>query len=142
MPKLKKEEIYDKNKLMAFILKNKEYPSGIKFYNKDDDFIQVGTWNYKKGKRIEPHLHRIFNRVAKRTQETVFLKSGKIKSNIYNEKGKLLASVVLNTGDIIIYLAGGHDFEILEDNTQVLEVKNGPYPGKEKDKKYFNVKNN
>ena len=137
---LKKQEIYDGDNLLAFVLKNGEYPEGLKFYNRDEDFIQVGTWNYNKGQKVKAHIHCFLNRLSKRTQEMVYLKSGKMKSNIYDEKGDLLTSIILNAGDIIVYLAGGHDFEILENNTQIFEVKNGPYLGTEKDKKIINEK--
>jgi hypothetical protein len=33
----------------------------------------------------------------------------------------------------VIFLDGGHGFEVLED-TKLIEVKQGPYPGKDKDK--------
>jgi hypothetical protein len=40
----------------------------------------------------------------------------------------------LERGDTIILLNGGHGYEILSDNTKVLEVKNGPYVGADKDR--------
>jgi hypothetical protein len=35
----------------------------------------------------------------------------------------------------MVLLAGGHGYEILEDNTKILEVKNGPYLGASEDRK-------
>jgi len=37
--------------------------------------------------------------------------------------------------ETLILLKGGHGYEILEDGTRVLEVKNGPYPGAEVDRR-------
>ncbi len=134
MKEQKIEKVYDGNNLLAIVLRNGDYTEGVNFINDENDYIQVGTWNYDKGKLLKAHRHNVFKRIAKRTQEVVYVKSGKMKSNIYNEQDNLLTEIGLETGDIIIYLAGGHDFEILEDNTQVFEVKNGPYFGLEVDK--------
>ncbi len=134
----KTEKIYSKEgDLLAIILRSGDYPEGLNFYNKEEDFIQLGTWKYQKGQKIKGHNHLIFERAAQRTQEAVYLKSGKIKSGIYDEQDNLMENIILTEDDIIVFLAGGHDFEILEDNTQVFEVKNGPYAGVEKDKRKF-----
>ena len=137
MAEIKKEEIYDKDDLLVIILRAGDYLPGTNFYNRENDFIQTGTWNHPKGHKIKAHSHQTFDRIVKRTQEMVYLKEGKMKSNIYDKKDKFLAEILLNPGDVIIYLDGGHDFEILEDNTQVFEIKNGPYFGTEKDKKFI-----
>ena len=68
------------------------------------------------------------------------MQNGSLLNHTVRVKGDLLTSIILNAGDIIVYLAGGHDFEILENNTQIFEVKNGPYLGTEKDKKIINEK--
>lgn len=132
---MKKEIIKDKNKILALILRNSNFPQGLNFYTRDKDFIQLATWNYDRGKKTLPHAHKIVKRVATRTQEVIYVKSGKIKIEIYTDKDKLCKKKILKPGDITVIFAGGHSFKILEDNTQVLEIKNGPYLGIEKDKK-------
>lgn len=135
---IKKEEIYDKDILLTIVLRDGDYLSGTNFYSNPQDYIQAGTWNHPKGHKIQAHSHCAFDRVVGKTQEAVFLKKGKMKSNIYDLQEKKLAEITLNPGDIAIYLNGGHDFEMLEDNTQVFELKNGPYLGKKEDKKMIN----
>ena len=49
-----------------------------------------------------------------------------------------LESRVLNSGDIILLASGGHGFEMLE-NTEIIEVKQGPFAG-EVDKTRFKAK--
>lgn len=132
---MKKEIIKEKSKILAIILRNGDYSPGLVFYNNDKDFIQVGTWHYQKGMKLKAHRHKIYPRIALRTQEVVYVKSGEIKVFVYNDKEKLKKKIKLTKGDIMIFLNGGHSFEILENNTQVFEVKNGPYLGVEKDKK-------
>jgi hypothetical protein len=41
----------------------------------------------------------------------------------------------LQTGDVILLIQGGHGFEMLEE-TEIIEVKQGPYAG-EQDKTRF-----
>lgn len=130
-----KEEIYAGEALIAFVLRSGDYVKGLKFYSNDDDFLQVGTWNYDKGQKLRPHSHKVFERTALRTQELVFVKSGLVKSNVYDDDDNLIKELILHPGDIVVYLAGGHDFEILENNSQIFEVKNGPFLGVEKDKR-------
>lgn len=133
-----KEVIEDKNKVLAFVIRG-NWPAGLNFHTNDEDFLQVGTWNYPKGKKSSAHSHKISERVSDRTNEAIYIKKGKVKANIFSEDDKLIKEVPLGEGDLIVILGGGHAFEILEDGTEVLEIKNGPYPGLEKDKRNIEV---
>lgn len=132
---LKQEVIEDKGQVLAILLRNGDFPEGLNFYTKDQDFVQVSTWNYNAGKQTKPHAHKLAERLANRTQEVIYVKSGRMIAKIYNDKDEFFQEVILATGDVVIIFAGGHSYEILEDKTQILEIKNGPYPGLEKDKK-------
>ena len=50
---------------------------------------------------------------------------------------ELVDTVRVNQGEILVLLESGHGYKILEDDTTVLEVKNGPYFGAEKDRIRF-----
>jgi hypothetical protein len=121
--------------IIAKIIKNSDWPANLQFYSEDKDFLQVATWNYNSGKHLKAHGHKICERVSDRTNEVIYIKSGKIKAYFYNENDKLVKEEELSAGDIIVIYSGGHAYDILEDNTQVLEIKNGPYPGLEADKR-------
>lgn len=121
-------------KLLAVFLKSEDWVEGLNFMSSDDDYLQVGTWNYNKGKKLLPHMHLEAMREIERTQEVVYVKEGKLKVDIYSDDKKYLKSLELNKGDTLLLLSGGHGYEILEDNTQILETKNGPYVGAEKDR--------
>ncbi|WP_052507303.1 hypothetical protein [Desulfonatronovibrio magnus] len=58
-----------------------------------------------------------------------------MKINFYNEQKECLTTRTLETGDVILLVSGGHDFEMLEE-TEMIEVKQGPYAGVE-DKERF-----
>lgn len=128
-------EIKDGDLLIARIIKEHDWVENLKFYTDDKDFVQVSTWNYNNGKHLKAHGHKIYERVSDKTNEVVFVKSGKLCVTLFSEEDEILETITLERGDILISYNGGHAYDILEDNTQVLEVKNGPYPGLEKDKK-------
>ena len=129
------EKIMDGNLILAIVIRGADWEDGLHFVSSDGDYQQVGIWGYGKGQKLAPHIHLIEPREVLRTQEVVFVKDGRIKADIYTEKGEFLKSVELGKGDSIILLNGGHGYEILQDNTKVLEVKNGPYIGAERDRK-------
>ena len=71
----------------------------------------------------------------------VIVLEGKLKCNLFTEEGLEVHSEVINEGQMIIQYEGVHEYEILE-NTKVIEVKNGPYFGPEKDRTRINVRKN
>ncbi len=128
------EKIEDGGLVLAIALRDEEWGKGLNFISSDSDYQQVGVWSYDKGKRLEPHIHLNAPRTVSHTQEVLFVKQGRLRADVYTTKRALLKSVVLKKGDVMILLNGGHGYEILEDDTRVLEVKNGPYVGPEKDR--------
>jgi len=132
---MKMEKIKDGDSVLAIVLRGGDWEDGLNFVSSEGDYQQVGTWTYKKGHKTKPHIHLIEPREVLRTQEVVFVRDGRVKVDIYTEKEEFLESVELGEGDVIIILGGGHGYEMLEDDTRVLEVKNGPYLGPDKDRK-------
>ena len=131
-------EIKDEDIVLArYVPAEIAWKDGLSFFSEDDDFIQVGTWGYDSPKELLAHTHNEVIRHVSWTQEVIFVKNGKIKSEIYNLSRKKVKEIICSAGDIIILLRGGHGYHILEDNTQVLEVKNGPYVGADKDRVRF-----
>jgi hypothetical protein len=121
--------------IYAIVLRSDGVEPGLKFYTSESDFLQVGSWRYERGKKLKPHAHKICERKSNLTQEFVFIKKGKLRLDVYDNLDSVIESLELGQGDLAILLAGGHAYEILEDDTQVIEVKNGPYPGLEADKR-------
>ena len=111
------------------------WSDGLSFFSQDEEFIQVGIWGYDKGKELKAHIHNEVKREVLWTQEVLFVKQGKIIAKIFNTQEEKVAELQVITGDIIILMRGGHGYEIIEDGTQVLEIKNGPYVGPEMDRR-------
>lgn len=108
---------------------------GLSFFSGDTEFVQVGSWGYNKGKELLAHSHNEVSREVRWTQEVLYIRKGAIKANIYDAEDNKVSELTAYEGDILILLMGGHGYEIIEDGTQVLEVKNGPYLGAETDRR-------
>ena len=134
---MKVKEIIKDNIVLARIIPESAWNKGLGFYSNDADFIQVGTWNYDKGKKLNRHIHNSVKREINRTYEVLYVKKGAIKAQIYDINENLVDELIVNAGDTLILLESGHGYEIMEDNTQVLEIKNGPYLGAETDRRRF-----
>lgn len=111
------------------------WTDGLSFFSQNDDFIQVGVWGYGAGKELKAHIHNEVPRQVLWTQEVLFVRTGRLRARIYNTREELVEQLEVSAGDIIILLRGGHGYDILEDGTQVLEIKNGPYVGAELDRR-------
>jgi len=131
---MKIDVIKEGQTLIAKIMRNIDWPDGLTFYTDDSDFVQVSTWNYKAGKHLKAHSHKTCQRSSDKTQEVVFIKSGEMNVYFYTKDGKLIREELLKEGDVAVIYSGGHAYDIMKDKTQILEVKNGPYPGLDKDK--------
>jgi mannose-6-phosphate isomerase-like protein (cupin superfamily) len=91
--------------------------------------------NRPQGYVIPPHVHNPVPREVHFTKEVLFIKSGKVRVDFYDDDQTYLDSRILETGDVLLLAYGGHGFEMLEP-TEMIEVKQGPYAG-ELDKTRF-----
>lgn len=131
-----REIIKDKQILARHILKE-DIKEGLSFFSQDSEFIQVGSWNYNKDKKLMEHIHNEVERKIYRTQEVLYIINGSIEASIYDLEENFVENLVIREGEILILLNSGHGYTILENNTKVLEIKNGPYLGAEVDRRRF-----
>lgn len=130
------KEIKKGKKTFAIILPVKLEKEGTNFFTGKDSPFQLGVLLKKKGVRIAPHLHRKAKRIIYQTQEMLYLEKGKIRANFFDEKGKKIKSVILNPGDTVLLMSGGHGFDLLKDSKALL-LKQGPYRSIKEDKSYY-----
>lgn len=105
----------------------------------DDQFIQLATLKMNKGKTFKAHQH-IWKKAIKEqviAQESWVIIRGSVKVYMYDIDGELLETNIINSGDCSMTFEGGHNYEILEDDTIVYEYKTGPYTGIENDKVFL-----
>lgn len=129
-------EVKDGDVILARYIPEKNlWSNGLNFFSDNSEFIQVGSWVYPAEKELQAHRHNHVDKIAGWTQEVLYVKKGKIRADIYNSSEFKVSEIIVSEGDALILLAGCHGYMILEDNTQVLEIKNGPYLGAEVDRR-------
>ena len=120
---------------LALIVRGGQKANGISFLTNPDSELQVGSMMRESCYQIAPHVHKRVHRKICSTQEVLFVKRGFLRVDFYNDERVYLQSRLLRSGDVILLASGGHGFEFLEDS-EIIEVKQGPYVG-DSDKERF-----
>lgn len=131
----KLEEVKKKDRLLAMIIRNGYECDGVDFITPGDYSQQVAYMRHPTGKIIDAHVHNVVHRNVLMTQEVLFVKKGKLRVDFYDDYEDYLESRILEAGDAILLVSGGHGFTVLEE-IEMIEVKQGPYSG-DMDKKRF-----
>jgi len=113
---------------LAIIIHPHSATPGIHFVTTDDSAHQLGVLNWGRGHQIDAHVHNPLARTIDSTQEVLFIRSGRVRVDLYSDNKVYVDSRELTVGDVIFLAAGGHGFEILDD-ADIVEVKQGPYMG-------------
>ena len=122
------ENILHNGRLLALILRAGFRADGIRFFTPNDFSQQLGYMNRPQGYVIPPHVHNPVERSVQYTKEVLFIKSGSVRVDFYDDEQNYLESRILHAGDVILLAFGGHGFEMLEPS-EMIEVKQGPYAG-------------
>lgn len=129
------EQITHHDQLLALIVSHRFNQTGIHFFTPNELSQQLAYMHHPTGKFIPPHIHNPVPREVVYTKEVLFIKSGKLRVDFYTDQQEYLDSRILEAGDTILLVMGGHGFEVLEE-VEMIEVKQGPYVG-EQDKTRF-----
>jgi hypothetical protein len=128
----------DPNKLLHIVVRKEDLKPGRKDIVPEEHFIQCSHLNMEKGKTFRPHKHIFKNRTRDViAQESWIVIQGSVKCIFYDLDDSILVEPILHPGDASFTLEGGHNYEILEDNTLVYEYKTGPYEGQALDKTFI-----
>lgn len=126
--------IADNGAVLAYIARGGSLPLETTFLTPDDCNLQVGHVVYPSGGEIARHIHLPIERRLVGTTEVLLVQQGRCEVDVYSDERRVVATCELRAGDILIAVAGGHGFRVLED-TVLLEIKQGPYPrGAEKER--------
>jgi len=131
------ERIVAGDAIIAIIIRAGFHKEGIEFFTPDNFSQQLAYMNRPAGYSITPHIHNKVERSVFYTQEVLFIRKGRVKITFYDDGRKLIATKILESGDVILLASGGHGFEMLEP-TEMIEVKQGPFAG-EQDKVRFDA---
>ena len=137
------ENVVYKEKLLAVIIRAQALTelqaSGKKmsFHTPEHFPLQVGLHARPKGDIVPAHFHNPFPELRNlAVQEFFYIKSGLVKIDLFDERENdaKVSEVLVGEGDTVI-LNTGHGLTFLE-NTQIVELKQGPYRGKDEEKRF------
>jgi len=129
------QQVMHGDQLLAIVISHHFSEPGIHFFTPNELSQQLAYMKYAKGKVIPAHVHNPVHRDVFFTQEVLVIQQGKLRVDFYSDQRDYLESRVLQAGDVILLVTGGHGFEVLED-IEMIEVKQGPYVG-DQDKTRF-----
>ena len=138
------ETIKYKSNILAIIIRSKaigemkDADKHIHFVTPDAFPFQIGMHRWDPENIINAHFHIPFKRLVDfPVQEYFYLISGKIVIDLYDniKNKKKVRAITLQSGDSIV-LNTGHGIKVLEP-TEIIELKQGPYRGRELEKKYI-----
>lgn len=113
---------------IATIIRCDYMPETTTFISPDSYYQQLGFVVYPKDGVVVRHSHLPLQRHLVGTPETLLIRKGRAEVELYALDKSLLGKWVLEEGDMIQLVAGGHCFKCIED-TIFLEIKQGPYTG-------------
>jgi len=122
--------------LLAVFVYAHTWPEGATFFTPPDLGLQAGNIKYPDGHEVRPHFHLPRVRTRHGTQEVLFVKDGVVRVRVYSFSQELVAERYLRAGDLVVLVAGGHSLKCFC-GAEILEVKTGPYSGRELDKQEF-----
>ena len=138
------DERYSKikpEKLLSIVFRREDAEKesvGGKDITPESCYLQVRFLKTDLNKVFKAHKHLPQKRITELTQESLIVLQGSVEISIYDLDDSFLDKFILNPGDCVITLDGGHSIKILKENTFLYEHKNGPYNGLEKDKEFIN----
>jgi hypothetical protein len=118
----------DGGRLIALVVRRAYTPGATTFVTPPEAALQVGLIVYPAQGEVARHRHNPTQRCLTGTPEVLIVREGRCEAEILDDGGSFLTTCELEVGDAIVLLGGGHGFRMLED-TVLLEVKQGPYPG-------------
>jgi len=122
------ERIVAKDLVLAYIIRRELEPEQTTFITPTTLSFQAGFIVYPANSEIARHVHKPIHRELNGTSEVLLVKKGRCEVDFFTQDKELVATRELRTGDVLLLVAGGHGFRIIED-TILLEVKQGPYTG-------------
>jgi hypothetical protein len=130
-------QVIHNNKTYALVLSVDDFRPGVRFVSEPEWALQVGLLMPAAGHAIDAHVHLPHDgREVRLTQEFLFVISGSMEVDFFNEPSQRFHTETVRQGEALLHIQGGHAFRFLEE-TRLLEVKSGPYFGREKDKVFL-----
>ena len=122
------EPVLHESTPLAYIIRAKTMPESTTFVTPNEFNFQLGFVVYPAGGEIQRHVHMPLSRTIQGTHEILFLRKGRCEVDFFTDDKVYVTTRELKQGDLLLMIAGGHGFRLLED-TVFVEIKQGPYTG-------------
>ncbi|GAC1356944.1 MAG: hypothetical protein NVSMB42_15900 [Herpetosiphon sp.] len=120
------EQITHDGQLLAILIPHNFSELGLHFVTPGDLPQQLAYHHYLPGKVINPHENCGSPRMVEKLTEVIMIKKGVLRVDLYSSQQEYVESRLLQAGDVILLVGGGHGYEGLEE-VELIEVKQGPY---------------
>jgi hypothetical protein len=127
------EQISHGGRLYAVVLRSTAREEGIRFFGDETSSLQLGYMSRPTGYVIAPHVHNPVKRHLTDTMEVLFIRSGRARLDLFTDDRNYFGSTTLGCGDVVLLAAGGHGL-VMNEDTEIVEVKQGPYVPTDKTK--------
>lgn len=124
------EKIERNGQLIAISMNGSFTPQKTRFLTPLEEPLQCGIGVFAKGSVVEPHKHVGAPATVSEFQEFIFIRKGRALAEVFDTDGESIRKIEMRAGDALLLLRGGHAF-YFEEDTELLEVKQGPYLGRE-----------
>jgi hypothetical protein len=118
----------DGDQILSLLIRAQADPKETTFFTPNEFYQQAGFVVYPAGGKITSHTHLPIKRNLIGTPETLFVRKGKLIARFFNSAHEQKGEVVIQAGDVLMLVSGGHGFTVIEDSV-LLEIKQGPYTG-------------
>lgn len=122
--------------LLAIFIRGSPVGYGLHFFTAPEHSLQAAWMRHPAGKIIDAHIHRPAARIISQISEVLYVRSGWLRVDLYGDDWEI-QSRNMYAGDVAVLIAGGHGFEAVQE-VEILEVRNGPYLGKDAEKVMLN----
>lgn len=131
------EYVREGDRLLAIVVRAGFAEPGTTPFTDEALPLQMSIMNKQNGEVVGPHIHPPVEAEPRGEfrQEMLHVVAGSVEVGVHSRSGELIETVLLRTRDTIL-LTEGHSTRFLEE-TKVLEIKQGPYPGKDSDKTWL-----
>jgi hypothetical protein len=129
------ETITDGEETLAYVVRASNAPDRTLFVTPDDCVQQVGFVVHSAGSEVQRHFHLPVERKIVGTPEVLVVRQGRCEMDVYDRDQRFVATTELAPGDVMVMVSGGHGFRMQED-TILLEVKQGPYFGPDEKRQF------
>ncbi len=127
------EKVVLEGVLQAEILRASAEVDSTTFFSDESAALQLGLMSHQTGFEEPAHYHPVMSREDCATQQFFIVTQGIVSVLFFDQSGKIFEKKVLTVGDSILLIQGIHSISVGA-KSRCVTVKQGPFPGPEKDK--------